>query len=83
MNSKPPGRRLDQLDGNKIRELLAAPAWGLIRDRVDDELQRARTECEGASEPAEIYRAQGRVKALRAVLQIPENLLREIRENGK
>lgn len=71
--------RLDELDAERFRDMLASPPFALFLARVVAEAERARDTCAGQTDLPELYRAQGAVRALRAVLAIPARILEEIR----
>jgi len=74
-----PDERLDGLDAERFRDMLASPSFALLRTRIGAEFVRAKEACAQATVPHDIYRAQGSVAALRAVLAMPETILDEMR----
>ena len=79
----PKARRLDAFDASNIREMMLTPAWRHYYDRLEAAAVRSRADCETASEPTEIYRAQGRAAAFTVALGLPEQILKEIKAAGK
>lgn len=71
--------RLDELDAERFSDMVASPPFALLWKRVLAELRRSCDACSAASEPLEVYRAQGRVAAYKAVLDMPATILSEIR----
>lgn len=71
-------QRLDHLDAQRLREMLESVPFGILRDRMKVLLERAQGDCERHDDPRDIHRAQGYVKALKAVLALPDQILREI-----
>ena len=79
MDPKPlPSARLDSLDAERFRDMVASPPFALLRARLEAELERARGACEGHEERVALYRAQGRCAALRTALALPALILKEI-----
>jgi len=70
--------RLDALDAERFRDMLASPPFVLLKERVTKEWERAREACAQETELRDIYRAQGRVAALRVALDLPNLILKEI-----
>lgn len=70
--------RLDSIDEERFREMTESPSFALFRTRISAELERSRTDCEGAY-GIELQRAQGKVKALRTVLALPGLMLSEMK----
>lgn len=73
-----PDERLDGLDAERFRDMLASTSFGLLRSRIAAELERAREACTTATERTDIHRAQGSAAALRAVLAMPKTILNEM-----
>jgi hypothetical protein len=63
--------------------MLDSPPFQLLKARMVGELERMRTACERQDEPRELSRAQGSVAALRAVLALPDQILKEIEKRKK
>lgn len=70
--------RLDAIDEERFADMVASESFALLKDRIAGELDRARTDCE-TQFGLTLTRAQGRVNALRTVLEIPAIMLREIK----
>jgi len=70
---------VSNLEAERFEAMLASPSFGLLRARIAGELERARTDCESQDGALEIHRAQGRVKALRTMLELPINMLKEMK----
>ena len=80
MNAKTiPAERLDELDAERFRDMLASPSFSLVLARINAELERTRDACAKETELPALYRAQGAVTAWRAILTIPQTILTEIR----
>ena len=73
-----PATRLDSLDAERFRDMVASPPFALFRARIEAELERARGDCEVAAEPRAVTLAQGRSAALRTALALPALILKEI-----
>ncbi len=74
----PVTRKLDLIDADRLSDMMKSDPFRLFTARVQAELDRQRSACEGASLGVEIYRAQGATKALRTVLELPKQILQEI-----
>lgn len=70
--------RLDGLDAERFRDMLASSSFGLLRSRIAAELERARETCMTATKRTDIHRAQGSAAAYRAVLAMPAAILNEM-----
>jgi hypothetical protein len=70
--------RLDGLDEERFRAMLASPPFRLYLERLQAELERARADCERQPAAVELYRAQGTVAALRTALGLPEQILKDL-----
>lgn len=70
--------RLDQLDAERFRDMLASPPFDILRKRITAELERARMDCERQTNIRDLRRAQGVTSGLRTVLALPEQILKEI-----
>lgn len=57
--------------------------FNLFRSRVLDEIERARLACETKDIDRDVLRAQGRVAALRTALDLPAQILKEIRSKAR
>jgi hypothetical protein len=75
--------RLDQLDAERFREMLASPPFQLLMARLHAELERARTTCERDNETRDLHRAQGAAGALRSALALPAMILAEIEAGAR
>lgn len=79
MDPRPvPSQRLDHLDAERFRDMLASPPFAIFRKRIELLLDRSRGDCEKHDDPRDIHRAQGSTAAIRSVLALPEQILREI-----
>jgi hypothetical protein len=74
--------RLDHLDAERLRDMLASPTFAILRGRIDQCLRASQTDCERKDDPRDIHRAQGRVEALRWVLALPDQILKEIQKSN-
>jgi hypothetical protein len=72
--------RLDGIDREKFEEMLASPSFGLYYKRLVAELIRTQTVCETVTDAPEVYRAQGRISALRMATNLPQKLLEEMQQ---
>jgi hypothetical protein len=70
----------DAIDLEHLKQTLGTRGYELIYSRVQEMLAAARVSLETQADPADFYRAQGRVEALRRVLELPAILTKEIRE---
>jgi hypothetical protein len=75
--------RHDPRDAERFRDMLASPPFQLLRGRMYAELERARANCETKSDPVDVYRVQGTVSALRVVLALPDQILKEMEGQRK
>lgn len=73
------GARADQIDVEQFQEMADSPSFSLLRSRIRELLERKRAECEDKDDERGIHRAQGAVAALRAILTLPEQMVREMR----
>lgn len=71
--------RLDGIDAERFEDMVVSESFGLLRERIAAELERARTDCETQ---ADVARAQGQVKAFRTVLDLPSMILKEMRKKS-
>ena len=78
-----PDERLDAIDAERFRDMMASPSFALVRSRIDAELGRAREACTQATKRIQIHRAQGSAAALRAVLGMPAQILDEMEKAPK
>lgn len=76
-----PANRLDQLDAEQFRDMLASEPFQRVMARIRAELERARESCAGEDDELKLRRAQGAAAALRMALGLPEQILAEIK-NG-
>ena len=74
-----PDERLDGIDAERFRDMLALESFAILWKRILAEMERSREACSQQTEPRDIYRAQGAAGALRAVLAMPETILAEMR----
>jgi hypothetical protein len=74
--------RLDHLDAERFRDMLASPSFLTLTARIEAELERKRELCERLDKIG-LYRAQGSVAALRTVLALPAQILKEIESHRK
>lgn len=79
--SKP--RDPDSSDLDALRELVRSRGFELFIARVREELERYRVECEHPSDSWVTHVAQGAVRALRTVFDIPSILILEITSEVK
>jgi len=70
----------DAIDLEHLQQTVGTRGFQLIDTRVQDMLATARASLETQADPHDFYRAQGRVEALRRVLELPAILAKEIRE---
>jgi hypothetical protein len=70
--------RLDHLDAERFRDMMASAPFQLLRTRIEMELGRALAICEGQDDIRLLRRAQGQAAALRCVLGLPIQILSEI-----
>lgn len=70
--------RLDGVDKERFRAMLASESFGLLRVRIEAELVRARETCQRSDSGLEVRRCQGAVAALEAVMKLPERILGEM-----
>ena len=70
--------RLDQLDREAFRDMIASAPFQTLWKRVRAEHERAREACVAGDSVPAIRRAQGAAAALRSVLGMPEQLLGEM-----
>ena len=75
--------RLDGAEAQRFRDMLSSSSFGLLRMRIEGEIERARTACERSDDQRETTRAQGAVHALRSVLDLPKIILREMEQRPK
>jgi hypothetical protein len=73
------GNRLDAFDLEAFEAMLESKPFHLYRERVSAELARVQSDCESLLAETELRRAQGAARALRAVLNMPETILKSIR----
>ena len=76
-------RRLDGVGAQRFADMVASEPFAWLAQRVEHELDRARTSCETFGDARELARAQGAVKALRTVLGLPALILLEIKQREK
>jgi len=75
--------RLDHLDAERFREMIASPAFVQLRDRIEKERARQMVVCVTSDVTKELRKAQGAVAALRVVLELPAQILKEIEAQRK
>jgi hypothetical protein len=73
-----PDARLDGLDAERFRDMLASPPFAWLWARIVNEFERSREECTKPGLPADVSFTQGRNAAYRAVLAIPKTMLDEM-----
>jgi hypothetical protein len=73
-----PTQRLDGLEAERFREMLASPPFALLTARLKAQLEREREACERSDDRTKLLRAQGAAAALRVALGLPGQLLTEI-----
>jgi len=71
-------RRLDQIDAERFDAMLNSGSFALFTERIRADLLRAQSDCELQKDAVDLRRAQGRVTALRTVLDLPPRILKEI-----
>lgn len=69
----------DSADLDALLELERHPGYALVVERLKEELERQRVECEQPSSTWSTHVAQGQVRALRVALAVPEILKGEIK----
>jgi hypothetical protein len=72
---------LDSADLDALQELERSPAYALVVERIEIELERAGQACEREVLDVHVRRAQGAAAALRTVLRIPAILKDEIKNS--
>jgi hypothetical protein len=72
--------RLDGIDRENFAEMISSPSFAILYKRYVDELVRTSKLCETLTDPPELYRAQGRVQALRMATTLPQKLLEEMQQ---
>lgn len=70
--------RLDHLDAERFRDMIASPPFAILRNRIEQELARRIETCTTADVTKELRKAQGGAAALRTVLALPAQILKEI-----
>lgn len=75
--------RLDHLDGERFADMVSSPPFEILRKRLQAEMERQSRVCESAASIIDIHRAQGGVGALRAALNLPAQIITEIRNSKK
>ena len=77
-------QRLDQLDRERFRDMVDSPPFRLLQARIEKELNRLRETTESHTRSIkEIRIAQGGVQALRCVLNLPNQIVNEMRNELK
>jgi len=71
--------RLDALDVEAFEKMLDSKPFHVYRERISAELARAQSDCESLLEERQLRQAQGAARALRAVLGMPDMILKSIR----
>jgi len=70
--------RLDHLDAERFREMIASPPFAIFRERIEKERDRQIDGCATADITKELRKHQGAAAALRVVLALPAQILKEI-----
>lgn len=73
----------DSADLDAIRELKESLGWAHVWKRIEEEVERRRTELEQFADPQLTNHLRGYIKALRMVLDLPENLKIEFVQKPK
>ena len=76
----PKSDRQDALDIEAFEAMCASAPFALYLGRVASELSRAMATCETSDDLDAIYRGQGAVHALRTVMNLPEAMLKKMKE---
>jgi HAMP domain-containing protein len=79
VKTRPPRPRYDRTDLEELRSTVASGGWQMLRERLTQMVETERLNCETAAALDEMRAAQGAVRALRRVLELPSILEREIR----
>jgi hypothetical protein len=74
--------RADMLDAEQVREFEGSRAWELVRRKMGEMIAAEQRTLEQAPTHEELLKAQGSVKALRRVLELPA-ILRDEAKPGK
>lgn len=74
--------RLDALDVEAFEKMLASDSFLILKMRIAGEVVRAQNDCESLVDERELRRAQGAVRALRAVLALPAMILQNMNKRG-
>ncbi len=72
-------KRTDGIDLQRFQAMIQSESWTRFRKRVEMELSRAVQACLGADSDLDVKRAQGEVRALKAVLGIPAQIENELK----
>lgn len=64
-------------------ELERSPGYGLVQQRIRDEIERLRTSLENPSGPDTTATLRGHIYGLRTALRIPDILREELKEKEK
>jgi L-alanine-DL-glutamate epimerase-like enolase superfamily enzyme len=78
-----PVNRLDGIDAERFRAMLASPSFQMFMARVSAELERARTVCETHVDANMVRHAQGAIQFARMVLALPPKMLEEMKPKTK
>ncbi len=81
MHVKSGSKDADPLESERFEAMLESGSFARFLSRVKAEGERAAKDCHKADEPREIYRLQGQIHALRTVLELPENIRKELRKS--
>lgn len=73
------GNLVDALDIERFKTMIESSAFAVFRSRMNEELERARRDCERAVDLRTIRLTQGRIATLRSVISLPEIILLEMR----
>lgn len=72
-------RRSDALDREAFEDMVQSAAFGRLFQRIQGALNSMQSQCERADDILSVRRAQGQVAALRMVLNLPQQILSEMR----
>jgi len=71
-------KRGDPFEAREIRELTESRAFNVYAARIDQMIEAYRSQCESATTMDEVKQAQGALKALRVVKELPHHLIHEL-----
>lgn len=75
--------KLDAVDAEKVRQVMASYGWQLIRTRLHQTVAAKVEELKRPLDPTETAACRGMIEGLELALKIPEILEREGEENAK